>query len=239
MQSPLSPSVESMFFNVDVSTLISRTFSVAGKVLLPLALCFLLADLAIVGGAGVLLLAPEGLRIAAWVIGMVAILTIVYLKFLAGTVFVYGRLRGTALPSWKEIVGEAIDRFPAVLVLSIAGMLAVALGLICLIVPGIIVAVALSVLLPVLLVERDPWQALHRSFELTEGRRLSLFCFFLVMAVVSFGLSLLGHLFLGSFIADALIMAIDVVAVTVAYHDLRYAAQELESESISGLVVPV
>ena len=74
-------------------------------------------------------------------------------------------------PDWRRSLGFAVRRLPGLVGLALAGGLILVLAFVALIVPGIWLAVAFSVSVPALLLERGgPVQALRRSFRLVRGR---------------------------------------------------------------------
>ena len=88
-------------------------------------------------------------------------------------------------PHWRESLAFAFRRLGSVLWLSIVTFVVLVLALIALVLPGIYLAVAFSVALPVLLVEgTGGFKALRRSFDLTKGRWWATLGTILVAAVL-------------------------------------------------------
>jgi len=74
-------------------------------------------------------------------------------------------------PDWRRSLRFAVRRLWGLIGLGILTALAVGLGTIALIVPGIWLFVSFSVAVPALLLERiGPWKAMGRSFRLVRGR---------------------------------------------------------------------
>lgn len=129
--------------------------------------------------------------------------------------------------------------------------LAIFAGMILLVVPGIIVAVATSVAIPAAVVERPGViGAISRSFALTRGRRwrlfgawLTLLCIvWLLAAVVQLATTVVGSLafsgqpgwvLVASQLGNALFSAIPVVGMAVAYHDLRVEAEGVDTAELA------
>lgn len=81
----------------------------------------------------------------------------------------------------KPLVEVAARALPFVLTLLLSTLLAL-LGMLALVVPGLIIAIACSVALPAAAVERlDPMQAINRSVVLTDNRRWAIFGITLAM----------------------------------------------------------
>jgi hypothetical protein len=102
-------------------------------------------------------------------------------------------------PDWRRSLRFAVRRLGGLIGLGLAGGLVVLLGLFALIVPGIWLAVAFSVAVPALLLERlRPFAALGRSFRLVRGRWWP-----------TFGALLVGYLLIG--ILGALVQGVIMV----------------------------
>jgi len=129
-----------------------------------------------------------------------------------------------------------------------------AVGLALLVVPGVVIACALYVALPALMVERmGPLAALRRSRALTHGHRWSIFgvlALFLLMSAIATGvvvaliaaivavevgdLSDLAATGL-AFVALVIVEAFAAVLSAVVYHDLRVAKEGVDVEHLSGV----
>lgn len=90
--------------------------------------------------------------------------------------------------AFGESAREALARTPALAMTSILTVVLAVLGLVCLVVPGVVVAIGASVAYPACVIERlGPWAALRRSWRLTSGRRwglAGLFVLLLLLAMV-------------------------------------------------------
>ena len=104
--------------------------------------------------------------------GVVALLALlVYLLTTAGCFKAIGSAYLGDRTTWQDSLGFALKRLPSVLWVSILVFLVTVLGFLLLIVPGVYVAVAFSLALPVLLLEQKKGgSALGRSRKLIEGR---------------------------------------------------------------------
>jgi hypothetical protein len=119
----------------------------------------------------------------------------------------------------------------------LAGLL-VWLGLLLALVPGVILACGFAAVSPLVVVERvGPIAAMKRSWQLTRGRRRTLFFTALVMALAAVGLSLAGVVLqrlpvvglVTSLALNLAIASLFTVWPAVAYHDLR-----VEKEGAAG-----
>ncbi|GEM_PF-5041074 len=88
-------------------------------------------------------------------------------------------------PSLGEAISKGFSRFPAILWVSFLVTIFTTLGMILFIVPGIVVAVMLSLALPVTVLERKSgMEALRRSARLTSGYKMDIFLAFLVLGIL-------------------------------------------------------
>jgi len=101
-------------------------------------------------------------------------------------------------PNWRQSLAFAFRRLGSVLWLSIVTFVVLVLAIIALVLPGIYLAVAFSVALPVLLVEgTGGFKALRRSLALTRGRWWATLGTILVAAVLIAVVQLVVGLILG------------------------------------------
>lgn len=149
-------------------------------------------------------------------------------------------------PDWRESLRFAFKRFGPVLWLAIVAFVILVVAFFALIIPAIYLAVAFSVALPVLLVERiGGFKALSRSFQLTKGRWWptlgTLLVAAILVAIVQFVIGfvigiVLGVVFHGSSGSPVLLVILGrmfdgigrmisipffAACVTVIYYDLR------------------
>ena len=106
--------------------------------------------------------------------------------------------------SWSFMTGAAhpvqngirrvMQIFPVLLVAAALSGLAVVFGLLLLIVPGVVVALALTLVTQVMVVENPgPMAALQRSYELTNGHKMQIF-FIMLMFLARYGYFLIQEL---------------------------------------------
>ncbi|QNN23693.1 hypothetical protein HED60_15905 [Planctomycetales bacterium ZRK34] len=97
------------------------------------------------------------------------------------------RLSGRWTPTLGESMSYAIRMWPRIFVNRLLAGLAIVLGTICLIVPGLVFAVWFSLIDPVVCIEgKSVRHVLSRSMELTQGRRLGIFIVLLAAVVLMF-----------------------------------------------------
>jgi hypothetical protein len=117
---------------------------------------------------------------------------------LIGYAWVYGALiatisRGTRSP--LEPYGRTIDRIPALVVANLVAGLAIVLGLLLLIVPGLLIAARLSATSPLIVLERlGPFEALETSNGLVRGRTWRIVGAVVIVLLLSFVLVVPGAL---------------------------------------------
>lgn len=146
-------------------------------------------------------------------------------------------------------VGDALSRglsliLPVIGVAILAG-LAVGIGMILLVVPGIIIAVMLWVAIPAAVVERPGViDCLKRSADLTKGYRWQVFGILLIIVVVALVIGfVLQYLLLpiggstlysiGNWIVSAVFGAFSATAAAVGYYFLRAAKEGVDINEIA------
>lgn len=146
-------------------------------------------------------------------------------------------------------IGEALSRglsliLPMIGVAILAG-LAIGLGIILLIVPGIIIAVMLWVAIPAAVVERPGVVAsLSRSAELTKGYRWPVFGILVIIVVlamvvgfvIQFVLAMIGGptlYALGNWVVNAVFGAFSATVAAVGYYFLRVAKEGVDINEIA------
>jgi len=143
--------------------------------------------------------------------------------------------------------GRAFARFFPLLGLVIVWGIAVGLGSILLIVPGLMLLAAFYVALPACIVEGlGPLKSLSRSRSLTKGHRWRVFGIYLLILVVGFIIGgIINVLFavMAGFVAatlvaliwNAVFAAYNSVAITVMYHDLRVVKEGIDTDRIAAV----
>jgi hypothetical protein len=121
--------------------------------------------------------------------------------------------------------------------------LAILAGLVLLVIPGIIVACALSAALPSVVVERiGPIQALRRSWVLTRDHRFTIFAAWLVIGLLLFGANVffqVGAKLLGPLAALVLlpvqlfVTTLPILLPAVAYYHLRVGKEGTDTSELA------
>ena len=151
--------------------------------------------------------------------------------------------------SWQRSTVAAINRLPALAVVTVLFWSGTILGWMFLLIPGIFLLVSWSACLPVLIVEgADPVSAMLRSWRMTSGRRWSLFGVLVVASLLVFLAGTLAYivagavlvivqgrfgLLLASEIAWVLVQPFIGVVLGVLYLDLRVRKEDLDSDWLS------
>lgn len=146
---------------------------------------------------------------------------------------VFQRLAGERV-DLGACVSQALRRIPLIVGVAVAYGLLVGLGLVCLLVPGIWLAVIFALVLPVAVVEGGFGNAFRRSSELTSGYRWSILGAFVLAIIIYMAISIVGGIALaflaasGPLVFALALLPIKVLAAlfsailpTVIYHDLR------------------
>jgi hypothetical protein len=167
----------------------------------------------------------------------------------AATYEVLQRLRG-ATAGVGECLLVGLRRLFPVLAVSVLSWLAMFLGLILLIIPGIIMYVMLSVAIPVCVVERPGiFRSLERSFDLTRGSRWAIFAVLLVFGLlggmgpallvgISMGANAGGYEGVGEvarwlIIASTVLLGVlQAVISATMYHELRVRKEGAQSDDL-------
>ncbi|HYM03598.1 MAG TPA: hypothetical protein VET85_11680 [Stellaceae bacterium] len=175
------------------------------------------------------------------------------LDFLLGmaseAVVVYGAfqdMRGRPV-RLGESLRKGMARFLPVIGASIGIVVAVGLGTLLLVVPGIMVYCSLAVAIPACVVEQSgPFECLGRSAYLTKGYRWKIFGVY-VLAFVAVAIagaiavavvSQLGGIVadrVAQFVSNAFIEAFGSVIAVVLYHDLRVVKEGIDTERIAAV----
>ena len=90
-----------------------------------------------------------------------------------------------AEPSVNEAYRWGLSKMPKLILSGVMSWIAIMLGTLLCIIPGIFLAAAFNVVYPVAVFERESaFDVLSRSYELTERRRLSIFLAIIVLAII-------------------------------------------------------
>jgi hypothetical protein len=146
---------------------------------------------------------------------------------------VFQRLAGESV-DLGACVSQALRRLPLILGVAMAYGLLVGVGFLCLVVPGIWLAVLLALVLPVAVVEGGFGNAFRRSAELTSGYRWSILGALVLGYMIVFAISFVGGIAIVSLASSGpLVLALVLLPIkvlgglflailpTVIYHDLR------------------
>jgi hypothetical protein len=146
---------------------------------------------------------------------------------------VFQRLSGERV-DLGACIGQALPRLPLILGVAIVYGILVGIGFVCLVLPGIFIAVALTPVLPVAVVEGGFGNAFRRSWKLTSGYRWSIlgalalgYGLMFVMGFVG-GIAMLSLASSGPLVLTLILLPIKVlgglflsILPAVIYHDLR------------------
>jgi hypothetical protein len=157
--------------------------------------------------------------------GQVVVLVLQVVMFVLGTGACFRALTEAWLgrePEWRESLRFALRRSPVLVLASIVYFLAMVVGFVLLIVPGMWVSVAFALCFPAILVERlGPVSSLRRSARLVRGRWWA-----------TFGVLLLG--FLLATVLSGIAQALVAIPLIVAVDDGSVLA--LAISSLAGAV---
>jgi hypothetical protein len=230
-----------------VGRVLSRTFSVLSRNLLPFSVVTAIAYL-----PSLAFLAEREQTIRSGhpflLIGLSVVLAIV-LNALSQAIILFGAfedMRGRPV-NLMESARVALNRLlPVVGVALLIGLLT-GIAAILLVIPAFIVMTMLFVAIPACVVERmGPTRSLRRSAELTKGHRWAIFgLWFLLLLIIGIGGKLVeaGGSLIGGFalslllslIWNALAGAFNAIMVVVAYHDLRVAKEGIDTDQIASV----
>ena len=193
---------------------------------------------------------PEELRdiltaLGPWMLIRLFIATVMFAAVIRTVVETYVGIES----SWQRSTVAAINRLPALAVVTVLFWSGTILGWMFLLIPGIFLLVSWSACLPVLIIEgADPVSAMLRSWRMTSGRRWSLFGALVVASLLVFLAGALAYivagavlvrlqgdfgLLLASEIAWVLVQPFIGVVLGVLYLDLRVRKEDLDSDWLS------
>ncbi len=196
---------------------------------------------------------PFGTMMILFPVFFIAIIGVSVMSQGAGIYGIFRRMSGKPFRIF-EAIGSVFPRLLPAFGMFLLMMIAVYLGLILLVVPGMILALMFSVAMPVCIVEkRGPIDSLQRSADLTRGHRWQILGIFLVFMLVAVAISLLlfvvdyglasvhagvvGTIIGGviRFVVQMLLSAFPTVLIAVIYYDLRVAKEGIDIDRIAAV----
>lgn len=262
LAAPRTPDAQPLGPRFTVGAVVSKTVSVWWKHVLaftgmsivvytPLMVVLGLFMTAVVTGNAPSVDALPTLGIAGVVVWL---LTVVLAVIQAGAV-TYGTVRHLSGERARvaEMIRVGFQRGLPIVAVGFLLWIAIVLGMLLLLVPGVMLLVASSVAVPAAVVERPgTLGAIRRSFALTRGYRWGLFAaglavmviVWVLTAVVQVGATVLLTLLLpqqqamaGAIVTGQLgnvfFSAIPVVGIAVAYHELRVAKEGIDTAALA------
>lgn len=207
----VSPFVRATTTFRDTYALLSSQFKTYAKIVMVAVAPLILLTLATGTGQGVSsdvrsIIMVMGVGVNADPVNAVAtFLSIIAYHFITLAVLpgaiIYGivtRLNTGESPSLMDCFSWGLKRSVSAFTAMYLYVLAVILGYICLIVPGVIMSLALSLVIPITVIEGGgPIKALKRSYHLTKGRRGTLFCSFFLWGLLIMGIGLVSGFGIG------------------------------------------
>ncbi len=156
---------------------------------------------------------------------------------------VFQRLRGRDT-SIGECIGKGLSFLIPVVGVAIVTGLAIGLGFLALVVPGIILACGLFVAPVVAVIEKTGVGAsISRSWEITQGYKKTIFCIFILLAIVSWGLNFILTKAVGAGAVGILVgvpfygfvAAFWATLQVVAYQELRGEKESTDLEELASV----
>jgi hypothetical protein len=154
-------------------------------------------------------------------------------------------LRGRKV-SAMESLSRGLERFFSVFLVSLFVGLAIGVGFLLLVIPGLIAWAMLAVALPVCVVEREGGMAsLSRSSELTSGHRWPIFGVAMAILIITligsalvrsaFGRTNAVALYITSWVWTTLVSSFSSVYTAILYHDLRAVHEGIGIDEIASV----
>ncbi len=236
-------------FQLDVGSVLSRTFAVWLQNLAPFILVGVVVHSPVLLGLGAIAWSGASLPIVQRLLDLLANLLTIILT--AGVTYgVFQSLRGER-PGVGEILKKGLARVGTVLLTGILVGLGTALGFCALVVPGLVLMTRWYVAIPVAVIENPgASHSLERSGDLTAGNRWRVFALMLVLGAVAFGATLALTQALisleGSAQQEVLtawglallhlltlpLSALSAVAPAIVYHDLRVGREGADVQEL-------
>jgi hypothetical protein len=248
---------------LDVGSVLSRTFSIWIGNFVPFTILALIVMSPVILYS---LLGPLGtatqtriyVSICSWGPGGLGLITSAAVAY-----GVFQQMRGAPV-ALQQCLRVGLARLLPVLGVAITVGFLVVIGLVCLVVPGIILACIFAVAVPAAVVEKvGVGDALARSTALTKGSRLGIFLVMLVLGVLGVAAGLVVDFLIPdpatpttvaeaierlqtmgeglrlqvvvSVIAQTVLGCLSAVSTVVMYHDLRVQKEHVDLEKIAGV----
>jgi membrane-anchored glycerophosphoryl diester phosphodiesterase (GDPDase) len=188
---------------------------------------------------------PPGARWPFFVFGAVLVVGVLLFTVIQTGALTYGTVQHLSERPVRfgAMLAAGFRRAMPLVATGVLAYLAILVGLVLLVIPGIIVACALSAALPSVVVERiGPIQALQRSWALTRDHRFTIFAAWLVLGLVLFGANVIlqvGTKLLGPIAGLILlpvqlfIASIPVLLPAVAYYELRVEKEGTDTSELA------
>lgn len=188
--------------------------------------------------------------LGASVVGIISII-LQFVLVAAMTSAVFTALQGKKA-EFGPSISQGFSRVLPVLGVSLLASLAMVVGLLFLLVPGIFLMIVLAVSVPAVVVERvGVFEAMNRSMDLTRGYRWRILGLFVVVILILIGLTLVFGLVLGLFavllggnlqvavivgwLADVIFGIFAAALTAVLYFKLRMAKEGLDLGQIAAI----
>ena len=182
---------------------------------------------------------------APWLVLRLFIVTVMF----AGVIRTVGEAYVGVESSWRHSAAAAINRLPALAVVTVLFYSGTILGSFLFVVPGFFLIVSWAACLPALMIEgTDPLSALIRSWKLISGRRWVVLGILVMASLLAFVASTIVYLVLGTVLAvlqgefgwrlaseisGMLVHPFIGVVLGVTYLDLRVRKENLDSDWLS------
>lgn len=237
---------------VDVGTLISHVFSIWKKHVWLFAgfmLVALLPVIAIAAGLGLTAALgarsggePDPLLIGSIVAIVLPVVWVAMLVNMGGLTYAAIQSMADRPVSFGAMFSVGFRRLLPMLGAGILAGILVGLGFVLLIVPGVIVALGLSIVIPVVVAERvGPIEALKRAWNLTSGYKGTLFGFVIVLGLINFGIAIVAGIIglipilgtIASLLIQLLTASLGTIWPAIAYHDIRVAKEGVGTDELA------
>lgn len=144
-----------------------------------------------------------------------------------------------------ELLVQLASRVVPAMGVTVIVAVAMGIGFLLFVVPGVWLAIVLWVALPVVVIERRGLRAITRSADLTSGFRGPIFGLALILVAADFVVVSVAGWIVSAILVDALLIwcvtqfvvavpaGIYATAVSVTYHDLRVLKEGVDTRSVS------